>query len=152
MQIRRPYSPGIARSKMGYLAEAMWLTRAFRGGLGRFPDIARPPGHRLTPDRFHPPRKSLLWIANIFFGTSHFRNFLKLCKKLNFCPIRTSREDFDQKEAPQAPESTSTRCARSFPTFPCFPQKVSIFEKNANSKIPKNSSGHKPNPAFSDRQ
>ena len=40
--------------------------------------IARPPGHRLTPDRFHPLRKSSLCIANIFFGTSHFPNFLKL--------------------------------------------------------------------------
>ena len=145
-----PCSPERARSKMGYPAEVIPHTRGFRVGLGRYPDIARPPGQRLTPDRFHPPRKSLLLIANNFFGTSHFPNFLKLCKKLNFCPIRTSREDFDQKEAPQAPESDSCRCARSFPTFPCFPQKVSIFEKNANWKIQKNSSGHKPNPTFAD--
>ena len=149
---RGPCSPKRARSKMGYPANSIRSTRTFREGRAPFPGIARPPGHRLTPDRFHPPRKSSLWIGNIFLGTSHFPNFLKLCKKLNFCPFRTSREDFDQKEAPQAPESTSTRCARSFPIFPCFPQKVSIFEKNANWKIQKKSSGHKPNPAFSDRK
>ena len=51
-----------------------------------FPDLARPPGHRLTPDRFHPPRKSLLWIANNFLGTSHFSNFLKLRKKVPMWP------------------------------------------------------------------
>ena len=131
-QTRAPYSPERARSKMGYPATAIGTTRVFRGGLGRFQEIARPPGLRLTPDRFHPPRKSSLWIANIFFGISHFPNFLKLWKKLNFCPFRTSRDDFDQKEAPQAAASASSRCARSFPTFPYFPQKVSIFEKNAN--------------------
>ena len=78
VQIRGPCSPERARSKMGYPANEMLLTRAFRVGLGRFPDIARPPGHRLTPDRFHPLRKSSLCIANIFFGSSHFSNFLKL--------------------------------------------------------------------------
>ena len=149
----RGANPGSLQSKTSKVENGISSrTRTFRGGPGRFPDIARPPGHRLTPDRFHPPRKSSLWIANIFFGIPHFSNFLKLLNKLNFCPFRTSQDDFDQKEAPQAPESTSTRCARSFPTFPYFPQKVFIFEKNANWKIRKNSSGHTPNPAFSDRK
>ncbi len=78
--------------------------------------LTRPPGHRLTPDRFHPLRKSSLCIANIFFGTSHFSNFLKLWKKVHLCPFRTSREYFDRNEAPRAPESASSRCARSFPS------------------------------------
>ena len=151
-QTRGPCSPKRARSKMGYPANRIGHTRTFRGGPGRFPGIARPPGHRLTPDRFHLLRKSSLCIANNFLGTSHFSNFLKLWKKVHLCPIRTSREDSDRKEAPQAPESTFTRCARSFLTFPYLPQKVSIIEKNANWKIRKNSSGHKPNPAFSDRK
>jgi len=38
------------------------------------------------------------------------------------------------------------------PDISILSPKVSIFEKNANWKIPKNSSGHKPNPAFSDRK
>ena len=124
-------------------------TRGFREGCAPFPRIARPPGHRLTPDRFHPPRKSSLRIANKTFGFSHFSNFLKLREKLKICPFRTSRDDFDQKEAPHAPASASSRCARPFPTFPCFAQKVSIFEKNANWKIRKNSSGCYRNPALS---
>ena len=110
---------------------------------------ARPPGHRLPPDRFHPPRQSSLRIANFFWGTPHFPKFLKLHEKLKICPFRTSRDDFDQKEAPHAPASASSRCARPFPTFPCFAQKVSIFEKNANWKIRKNSSGCYRNPTFS---
>ena len=135
---RGPCSPKRARSKMGYPAKRMWLTRAFRVGIGCFPDIARPPGHRLTPDRFHPPRKSSLRIGQLFLGTPHFRKFLKLYENLKFCPFRTSRDDFDRKQAPQTPESTSTRCARSFPTFPYFAQKVSIFEKMRTGKFQKN--------------
>ena len=78
VQIRGPYSPKIARSKMGYPARKMSSTRAFRGGLGRFPDIARPPVHRLTPNIFHPLRKSLLRHANKNFRFAHFSNFPKL--------------------------------------------------------------------------
>ena len=137
---------------MGYPAKQIGPTRTFREGLGPFRDIARPPGHRLTPDRFHPPRKSSLRIANFFLGTPHFPKFLKLHEKLKICPFRTSRDDFDRKQAPQTPESASSRCARPFPTFPCFAQKVSIFEKNANWKIRKNSSGCYRNPAFSNTQ
>ena len=151
-QTRGPCSPKRARSKMGYPATEISLTRGFRGGPGRFPDIARLPGHRLTPDRFHPPRKSSLRIGNFFLGTPHFPKFLKLYEKLKFCPFRTSRDDFDREQAPQTPESASSRCARPFPTFPCFAQKVFIFEKNANWKIRKKCSGHKPNPTFADRK
>ena len=126
-QTRGPCSPKRARSKMGYPANRMLLRRGFREGRAPFAGIARPPGHRWTPDRFHPPWKSSLRIVN-FFGHPHFPKFLKLYEKLKFCPFRTSRDDFDRKQAPQTPESTSSRSARPFPTFPCFAQKVSIFE------------------------
>ena len=53
----------------------------FARDLDRFED-----GARLTPDRCHPPRKSLLRIANNFLGTSHFPNFLKLRKKVPMWP------------------------------------------------------------------
>ena len=136
-QTRGLCSPERARSKMGYPSSEIGSTRTFRGGPGSFPDIARPPGHRLIPDRFHPPRKSSLRIANKTFGFSHFSNFLKLRENLKICPFRTSRDDFDQKETPHAPASASSRCARPFPTFPCFAQKVSIFERMRTGKSSK---------------
>ena len=45
---------------MGYLPKVMLLTRTFREGRDPFPGIARPPDHRITSDRFSPPRKTLL--------------------------------------------------------------------------------------------
>ena len=81
-QIRGPYSPKIARSKMGYPPKGMWSTCVLRPGRAPFLDIARPPAHRLTPNLFHPLRKSLLHIANKNFWCPHFSNFPKLWKKV----------------------------------------------------------------------
>mgnify|MGYP002809478424 CR=1 FL=1 len=88
---------------MGYPAKRMSSTCVFRGRRPPFLDIARPPGHRLTPDRFHPPRKSLLWIAINFLGTSHFSNFLKLRKKVPMWPkprFRLFRGQFRPEAGP----------------------------------------------------
>jgi len=55
----------------GISSEGNAAHACFRGGPGRFSDIARPPGHRLTPDRFHPLRKSLpCFLASPFFQFS----------------------------------------------------------------------------------
>ena len=150
----RGANPGSLQSRTSKVENGISSSRNrphawFSRGTWTVSRIARPPGLRLTPDRFHPPRKTLLRIGDFFLGTPHFPKFLNLYEKLKFCPFRTSRDDFDRKQAPQTPESTSSRCARPFPTFPCFAQKVFIFEKNANWKIRKNSSGCYRNPAFS---
>ena len=81
VQIRGPYSPEIARSKMGYPPGKMPHTRGFRGGLGRFPDIARPTDHRFTSDRCSSLRKSLLLHDIEQFSSSHFSRKWKLLRE-----------------------------------------------------------------------
>ena len=73
--------PELARSKMGYEAEAIGLIRVVRPGRDPLQMLARPPGPRRTSDRFHAPRKSLLSPDITKFCTSHFPNFSKLRKK-----------------------------------------------------------------------
>ena len=104
----QPGVPALVQSRTskvenGISSEMYPAHALFSRGTWPFPDIARPPGHRLTPDRFHPPRKSLLRIDNNFLGTSHFSNFLKLRKKVPMWPkprFRLFRGQFRSESGP----------------------------------------------------
>ena len=98
VQIRGPYNPKRARSKMVYPANTIGSTRTFRVGIGRFPDISRPP-----PDRCHPLRKSFLWIATNFFWHLPFFKFPETLKK----GALVSNPHFTRRFGPEAgPAST----------------------------------------------
>ncbi len=74
------YGPELARSKMGYEANTIRHIVVFRGGCGPLWRLAQPPGPRRTSDQFHPPRKTLLSLDNIFFDSPIF-NFPQTLKK-----------------------------------------------------------------------
>ena len=137
---------------MGYPANAISSTRTFRVGIGRFPDIARPPGHRLTPDRFRPPRKSSLCIPHNFFGHLPFSKIPKTLKKGALVSNPHFTGGFQPEGGPTSTREHFHSMPKVIPKISIPPPKSFHFEKNANWKIPKKSSGHKPNPAFSDRK
>ena len=75
VRIRALYGPELARSKMGYQAEEIVLSWTFRQGFNPLRRLAQAPEPRMTSERFHSPRKSLLSPDSEKYCTSHFSNF-----------------------------------------------------------------------------
>ena len=135
---RGPCSPQRARSKMGYPANPMLLTRGFRVGIGCYPDIAPPPGHRLTPARFHPLRKSSLCIANIFLSPPIFEissNSEKSC----ICVHSALHERISTGRRPRKhPRALPVDAQGHSRHFHALPKKFSFSRKMRTGKFKKN--------------
>ena len=110
---------------------------------------ARPP---IDPGPVPSAQKKFALHSSYFFRHLPFSKFPQTLKKGALVSNSHFTRGFRPEVGPASTREHFHSMRKVIPDISIPAQKVPIFEKNANWKIPKNSSGHKPTPAFSDRK